>query len=96
MIPDTSIHLVNSFPKLNIRMYDVKPNYTIKDLEEEINYSYSYLKDGVDMFPSIIIFHDADYMFQDITFDQIYEEYIYQNIGIMEMLNIYVCCTIRK
>lgn len=94
--PNESIDLINTYPKLNIRTYVNRPNYNLKDIEDEIDEGYGYLSDGVSMYPSIIIFHDIERMYEDITFNQIYEEFLHGHVAILEMLNIYVCCTIRK
>ena len=94
--PNESIDLINTFPKLNIRTYINRPNYNLKDIEDEIDEGYGYLSDGASMYPSIIIFHDIERMYEDITFNQIYEEFLHGHVAILEMLNIYVCCTIRK
>ena len=67
-------------------------SYRLDNLEYELSDSFDYLKEGYDLNPFILIIHDVTNIYSN--YKDLYE-YFESKIGLMEMINMYVFCTVR-
>ena len=68
------------------------PSYRLDNLEYEISDSFELLKEGYELNPYILIIHDVTNIYSN--YKDLYE-YFLSKIGLMEMIHMYVFCTIR-
>lgn len=65
--------------------------YKFDNLEYEIEDSFEYLKEGYELNPYILIIHDANRFY---SYEDLYN-YFESKVGLLEMINMYIYCTIR-
>lgn len=67
-------------------------SYRLDNLEYELSDSYEYLREGYELNPFILIIHDVTRIYNN--YKDLYE-YFESKIGLMEMINMYIFCTVR-
>ena len=66
--------------------------YRLDNFEYELSDSFELLKEGYELNPYILIIHDVTSIYNN--YNDLYD-YLSSRIGLLEMINMYVFCTIR-